>query len=454
MNEEERFKIKSNDFADLIVDELILQNVLASYTDVSVNRINNRYLVAYIPVDYMNQNIIYNVGYDAIPKCYGLMSFESIESPGNIQLYQNSDNELSGSGVLIGFVDTGIDYENQSFQNADNTSRIISIWDQTFDDGENYPENYYYGQEFRQDQINLALSSGEPRSIVPSMDEIGHGTVLAGIAGGSYDAQNGFTGVAPNAEFVVVKLKPAKQYLKDFFYLPQDTICYQENDIMFGINYLIQTAERLNRPIVICIGLGSSQGAHIGEGIFNNYLSALGRLSNVAIVVAAGNEGNTGHHFYGEIIPPGNYNDILLAVNNNNSGFFMEFWGNAPSIFTVDIYTPEEELIGRIPAVFQQQNTIQITYESTTVTVDNALESSLGGDQFILFRFNNPIRGTWRFRVSVLGNLLSSYHMWLPISNFITYGTMFVNSNLYTTITTPGNERTVLTVTAYNPFNE
>ncbi len=453
MNEEERFKITSNDYADLIVNQLMLPSILSTFSDVSINRINEIFSIVYLPVGYMEQNIIYEVGYTSIPKCYGLMSMKSYEPSESIHVYQNTENELSGNGILIGLVDTGIDYRNTVFQYSDHTSRIISIWDQTINYG-NDPENYYFGTEFRQEDINAALSTGNPLSIVPSTDEIGHGTVMAGIAGGAYDVENGFIGVAPRTEFVIVKLKQAKPYLKDFFYLPQDTLCYQENDIMLGINYLVETASKLNRPITICIGLGSSQGAHLGEGIFNNYLAAIGRLNNVALVAAAGNEGSSGHHVYGEMSPTNNFNDVLLTVSNDNPGFFMEFWGNAPNIFTVEIFTPSDELIGRVPSVFLQGSTLYIDYENTNIIVDNILESSLGGDQFMLYRIRNPLSGTWRFRVTALGNLLSSYNMWLPINNFITEGTYFVNSNPYTTITTPGNEKIVLTVTAYNPQNQ
>ncbi|MGB8454334.1 MAG: S8 family peptidase [Anaerocolumna sp.] len=450
MNEEERFKIISNDYMDLIADELTLQNIYSLISDVSLEKINNIYSIAYLPVSYINQNIIYEVGYNAIPKVYGLLSTNSYEVSGEMHACQNSMNQLSGSGVLIGIVDTGIDYRNRVFQYADGTSKIISIWDQTIDNGNNYPEGFYFGMEYTRERINTALNSEDPFSVVPSTDEIGHGTVLAGIAGGTYDTSNNFRGIAPNAEFVIVKLKQAKANIKDFFYLPQDTICYQENDIMLGINYLIQTANQLKRPIAICIGLGSSQGAHLGEGILNNYLSGIGQLSNVSIVVAAGNEGSSGHHIFGETSPANNYNDVLLTVGNDNPGFFMEFWGNAPSVFTVDIYTPGFELIGRIPSVFIQGSTIHLVSENTSIIVDNILESSLGGDQFMLYRIRYPISGTWRFRITALGNLSASYHMWLPINNFIKEGTYFENSNPYTTITTPGNEKTVLTATAYN----
>jgi len=454
MNNEERYKIMSNDFADLLVDELILEVIESTYSNVSINRINSQYSVAFIPAEYMTPNIIYNLGYETIPKCYGLMSISDKDSIEITEQRNVPANVLNGQGVLIGFVDTGIDYRNLAFQYEDHTTRIAAIWDQTIDSDNNYPEGYYYGTEYSKEQINNALRDENPLSVVPSTDEIGHGTMLAGIAGGSYDPKNGFSGVATSVEFVVVKLKPAKAYLKDFFYLPQDTLCYQENDIMLGINYLVQIAREFRRPIAICIGIGSSQGAHLGEGIFNDYLSTMGRFGDVAIIVAAGNEGNSSHHYFGEIAPTIEFNDVELNVGINEIGFFMEFWGNAPNAFSADIFAPTGEFVGHIPTIFEQQSTISFEYEDTIIIVDNTLEDSLVGDQFILFRFQNPQSGTWRFRISGFGDMLSQFHIWLPINNFISTNTFFVNANPYTTITAPGNEETVLTVTAYNDLNQ
>jgi len=454
MNNDEKYKIVSNNFADLIVDNLILQDISTLYSDASFIRINSEYSLAFIPADKITSNIIYNVGYETIPKCYGLMSVHGYEALEADQLQSTPENGLNGQGVLVGFVDTGIDYRNLAFQYADHTSRIAGIWDQTIDSANNYPEGFYYGTEFSKEQINNALIIDNPLSVVPSTDDIGHGTMLAGITGGSYYADNGFAGVATNVEFVVVKLKPAKAYLKDFLFIPQDAICYEENDIMLGINYLIQVAREYRRPIAICIGVGASKGAHLSDGIFNNYLAAMGRLGDVAIIVAAGNEGNSGHHYFGEIVPSIGYNDVELNVSDNEPGFFMEFWGNAPNVFSIDLFAPTGELVGHIPTIFEQQDTIQIEFGETLIFIDNTLEDSLAGDQLILFRFKTPQKGVWRLRVSGIGNLLSRFHIWLPIHSFISIDTFFVKSDPYTTITTPGNEETVLTVTAYNDVNQ
>lgn len=450
MNNNERLKIVDENYADLIVDEIVRQALSTNIPDVSLNRINNKYAVAYIPVEDFSSNIIYDYGYETIPKCYGLMSLTGYEFLEGVQLNYTPDLDLTGQGVLVGFVDTGIDYMNPAFQYDDKSSRIVSIWDQTIFSESEYPEELYYGTEYSKDQINIALSDNNPLSIVPSIDEIGHGTTLAGIAGGSYNFDNGFIGVAPNVEFVVVKLKPAKSYLKDFFYLPQDILCYQENDIMFGINYLVQVAKELGRPIAICLGIGSSQGAHHGDGIFNDYLSDMGRLVGNSFIVAAGNEGYRRHHYFGEINPLVGFNDVELNIGVNETGFFMEFWGSGPNLFYGDIFAPSGELIGRIPTIFSQRSTFQFKFQGTIISADNTVSDSTLGDQFMLVRFQNPVSGIWRLRIYGIGDLLSNFHIWLPIHNWLSEDTFFIDANPYTTITAPGNEETVLTVTAYD----
>jgi subtilisin family serine protease len=202
---------------------------------------------------------------------------------------------------------------------------------------------------------------------------------------------------------------------------------------------------------VICIGLGTSQGPSMGVGVFSNFLAKLETAHDVAFIVCAGNEGISGHHYYGEINPMIGYNDMVFAINDFNLGFFMEFWGQAPNIFAFDIYAPTDEFVGHIPVVYNQQATIEYTFENTTIKVDSTIDSRTG-DFFTLFRFINPNLGTWRFRVWLVGNLFANFHVWLPISNFIS-NTFFINATSYVTITAPGNEESILTVTAYNSYS-
>jgi subtilisin family serine protease len=361
--------------------------------------------------------------------------------------------DLRGEGVLIGIIDSGIDYTHPAFIYGDGTTKIAAIWDQTID-SENFPENTFYGTEYSAEQINQALISANPLEVVPSTDEIGHGTMLAGIAAGSEIEESDFSGVVPNAGLVIVKLKQAKTNLRDFFVIPHDVPCYQENDIMWGVQYVISAARRLQRPIAICIGLGSSQGSHDGRGTLSSHLSVGGDFPGVAVTIAAGNEGNSRRHFYGTIDPAVGYSTVELNVGENESGFSMELWGAAPSSYSIDILSPSGEYIPRIAESLRLNREISFVFEATDIIIDYQMVESQTGDQLILMRFQNPSPGIWRFQVYGRGDIQGSFHIWLPMGDFISDRTYFIQANPYTTVTSPGNSLVPITVTAYNVNND
>jgi subtilisin family serine protease len=453
MNPEERYKITSNEYADLIIQGFNAVNDMLQNPAYTIIPIEDRFGVVYIPVEEMTTDSMLKFGRSSIPPIFGLLSTVSMEASGILQLRNEPGLDLMGEGVLIGFIDTGIDYTNPVFQNTDYTTRIVSIWDQTID-SDNYPENLYYGTEYTRDQINDALKSLDPLAVVPSTDTIGHGTMLAGAAAGTPLTERDFTGVAPGSELVVVKLKQAKPYLMEFYRIPEWTIGYQENDIMLGVNYIREVARRLNRPLVICLGLGTSQGAHEGQCISCNYLNDISRGVGNSVVVAAGNEGNRRHHFYGEINPPNGQGIVELNVAENETGFAMEFWGYSPNIVEADIYSPDNTLVLHIPAITVEGESLAATYNNTTILVDNILSETRTGDQFIFFRFQNPQSGIWRFIISGYGDIAVRYHIWLPIYNFILDDTFFFNADNDTTLSMPANTENVIAATAYNPVDD
>ncbi len=452
MNENERYKIISNDYADLLVEYRRSIDFLEDIPDFSYNLINDKYAALHIPVGEFSENGMSRFGYAAVPKCYGLMTFFPRESENGYTVRRLPEENITGRGVLIGFVDTGIVYTNQIFRYPDNTSKIIYIWDQSID-SDQYPKEYFYGTEYTREQINEALNSENPLNVVPCTDTIGEGTAMAGIAAGFHSEENNFAGVAMNSELVIVKLKPAKANLKDFFGIPEETVCYQENDIMMGISYLLRTANRLRRPIIICLGVASSQGSHKGEDIMSNYLSEVGGIPGNAIILSAGNEGNQRHHYYGEIIPPDYYEMVELNVGADDKNFSMELWGYQPNLITLEIYAPTGEFVYDITDDFIGQHSFAIRFDTTTIYVDNFISETYSEEQLILFRFKNIREGVWRFRIRGTQDLVNRFHIWLPIRNFISEETYFNNSNSYTTICLPGNGYNTITATAYSPVD-
>ncbi|BCJ96782.1 hypothetical protein acsn021_43510 [Anaerocolumna cellulosilytica] len=448
MTEAERYKITSNNFADIIISNDSVLNLPEGIPNSTKNVINQQFAIYHIPLEYMTLDSIYKFGYYSVPTCLGLLS-DLVNHPYQYsRLPEIFSENLKGNGVIIGFIDTGIDYLNKSFLNQDNTSRILSIWDQSID-SDTYPPNFFYGTAYNQEQINQALQSSNPLSIVPSKDEIGHGTLLAGIAAGTPQSEYAFRGVAPEADLAIVKLKPAKPYLKEFYAIPPDAVCFQENDIMMGVQYLDDLANTLNKPLVICLGIGTNQSDHTGTRPLTRLLARISDYYGRSVIVAAGNEGNRGAHYYGDIKPPAHYDNVSLHVSEAETGFTLQFWGTSPNRFWIDLFAPDGSFLARVPP--SPLNSIIIDYQNTIIIADSQLKEPFTTEQLIVLRFQNPLPGQWQLIVyGATGDLPMQFHFWLPIHNFVNSETIFLKPNNYTTITAPGNSPSMITVTAYD----
>lgn len=449
MNLEDRKKIISNEYINMIYHYARDDKYMQRFANDLKNRIDVKYGVLYhkliqdlLPIELENE-------YAYIPKLYGLLDINH-EAMGVGKVQNVPQLGLMGEGVLLGIVDTGIDYTNPAFRNSDGTTRIELIWDQSIENLNASEDTFYYGTEYNKEQINNALKSEDPYSVVPSQDEIGHGTMMAGIAGGSRDDENNFQGVVPKSEFIIVKLKPAKKNIRDFFLIPESATCYQEDDIMFGIKYLQNSALKLKKPIVVCFGLGTSQGGHDAFGVLPDFIAFIGNRTGMAFIVAGGNEGSSKSHYYGEIKGNAGYDEVELVVGENEAGFTMELWGFPPNSYSVDILSPSGEYVPQIIGKLGESKKISFIFENTVIYVNNLLIESQTGSPLILFRLQNPSKGVWRFRVYVRGKGRLSFHIWLPISGFISPETYFNRSNPNTTITSPGNAFALTTVSAYN----
>jgi subtilisin family serine protease len=442
-------RIYSNDYADLFIEYSGDEAIFDVFTDATVQIIDYFLAVVRIPVQQITNKTILSMGYSVMPHLNGLISETSNEATGISKVRNIPNLNLRGEGVLIGIIDTGIDYFNPIFRKADNTTKILTLWDQTIY-GENYESNTYYGTEYTKEQINQALLSDNPYDLVPSRDDIGHGTMLAGIAAGNEVPEAGFSGVVPDAELVVVKLKPAKPYLKDFWRIPQDAVCYQDNDILFALEYLEQTAIKYQRPMSICVALGTSLSSHDGREALSRNLTARAENLNFSIVVAAGNEGTAKRHYYGMINPTIGSDKVELFVGANEPGFSMVLFGDSPGIFAIDILSPSGEYIPRIVPILDEHREISFIFEQTKILVDYQMVESQSGDQLILFRFTKPSQGIWSFKVFGRGDLSLGFHIWLPMQGFISDNVYFINPNPNTTILSLGNSSIPITVNAYN----
>lgn len=430
--------------------DFIINNTLALQSEgESITVLNERHSMLHVPVNIFNMCDLGMYPYNRFPTLFTLSSQLSLDSSNISQIQANPSLALFGTGVLIGIIDTGVDYTHPAFKRSDNTSRIVSIWDQTIQDG--YPpEGFTYGTEYDNQILNLALRTEEPLTIVPSTDTNGHGTAIASIAAGSPDPENSFTGVVPQSQLVVVKLKEAKQNLRRIFSVPEGVVCFQETDIILGIRYVLNVAQRLRRPVVILIAVGSSMSGHEGVGATSSYIDYLSQLSNVNVVVSAGNEGNKNRHFYGNVRAAPYVQEFELKISANDPFFSFQIWPDIQARLAVQIIAPTGEMTSLIyPSIGTCVNH-QFVFSQTEMWVNNILLEEENGSQLILIRFAHASEGIWRVRVNGIDQNPFSYNSWLPSGDMISNETFFLLSTPETTITAPGNADHVLTVTAYD----
>jgi len=453
MTEEERSRIISGDYADFIIDYRNNPAILNGIAGGTIYILNDVYAIIHIPMSQLIGRNIRNLRLAISPSLYGLTSEVSLEASG-VDALQNIPNfNLRGQGVLVGIIDTGVDYMQSALRKADGTTKIVSIWDQTIQSDAGYPFDTRFGTEYTRDQINTAITSENPLDIVPSTDGNGHGTMLASVAVGTENASEDFYGVAPDSELVIVKLRQAKEYLREYYSIPEGVVCYQENHIMWGVQYCYQMARQLNRPIAICIGVGSSQTAHDERSPLSQQLSIVADIPRIGVVIAVGNEGNRGRHYRGIIDPAIGNTTVELNVGENEGGFFMQLWGDSPGIYSIDILSPSGEYIPRIPATINVFREISFIFEPTEISVEYQTVESQTGDQLILLIFRNVSSGIWRFTVYGQGNLPLVFNIWLPMGDFITNDTYFIQPDIYTTVLAPSPSFVPIAVTAYNPIS-
>jgi subtilisin family serine protease len=445
--------IVSEEYSDIIADYELDTDENLSNNGICSIPIDSIFTSVYIPLRLLPGRPLEEYGYKVHVRLFGLLDLQSLETSGVSRLRNIPELNLRGQGVLAGIVDTGIDYTHKAFIKADGTTKIMSIWDQSIQSDE-APEGLYYGTEYTKAQINSALSNSDPLSIVPSTDGNGHGTFLAGIVAGNADNESNFSGVVPDSDIIVVKLKDAKAGIKDYYMVSHETLCYQENDIMLGVKYLIDTAARYERPISICIGLGTSQGAHDDYGALSTYLSNISQIDGVAVAIAAGNEGNSRHHFESILSVGINTETIELIVGPDEQGLYMEIWGDVPNTFSLSMITPWGETVPLIIPRINERREVRFIFEKTTLIIDFQLVGSRSGAQVVIIRFKNPAEGSWRILIGKVNqNLDLHVNSWLPMNGFIGNDTFFVRSSPHTTITSPANTSNPMVVTAYDSSN-
>lgn len=441
--------ILSDDYRDFIVNDNSSLISRINEEDFCTQAAEANYRCIYVPntqADPLTSEMLY---YTATPKCYTHISTDSLNQAGILPLQSYPTLHLMGKGILIGFLDSGIDYQNPIFRNLDGTTRIAAIWDQTIQDG-TPPEWFAYGSEYTEDMINEALRSDAPFSLVPSVDESGHGTFTASLAAGSGNPDESFLGAAPESTLAVVKLKQAKKYLRDYYFIPDDVPCHQETDIILALRYLHLLAQKLDLPLVFCFALGTNAGGHVAALpcpiILNYYGSSINRIP----VIGCGNEADKRHHYSYEIPDVYTNHTVEIRVGEGVIGFTMELWTAIPNILSISLVSPSGESTSKLAIRTNVRTSFQFLLEPTRVTIDYRIAADLESSELIFFRFAAPSPGIWRLNIEPVRIFNGQFHIWLPLSEFISGEVYFLNSNPYYTLTNPANGSSTINTAFYD----
>ena len=433
-----RMRIMSNDYADEIAGYYGTISLLEG--EECYQTVNEDFAVTHNPRQRETERDVRAVSF-FMPYCFGLSQQENLEAIGVNRVRRIPGFDYRGSGILIGFVDTGIDYSHPVFTEANGVSRVVTIWDQSDQTGVP-PEGFAYGTEFGREDIAAGTA---PK------DEDGHGTFLAGIAAGKEDRENNFAGVAPSAEIAVVKLKEAKPYLKEYYCMREDAVAFSEADIMMGVRYLLEYAAKQEKPLVLCLGVCCALGSHRGTMPLSLYLNSLAYRPDVCLVTAVGNEGNARHHAELNL---GNYQkEAELYVGSRGSGFTVEIFAEAVADLNLKIISPAGDDTSVVGSGFTGTERFPLLFDRSVVYVERESLMRTGTMQRIRVRMERPSTGIWRFQFG-RSDMASTINLWLPMSDFLEGEVYFLESEPELTLCEPANAPLLLAVGGYSTDND
>lgn len=351
---------------------------------------------------------------------------------------------LSGKGVLIAVIDSGIDYLLRDFQNEEG-SRILYLWDQTLETKVETAGNFSIGTEFTKEDIDRAIAVskngtqrpdyGAAREIVPSADTSGHGTAVAGIAAGN-SVSPLYRGIAPESGLIIVKLRGRTQ---------NESLT---TDLMRGITYVVSKAEELELPVVINISIGDTYGAHDGTTLLERFIDSVCDNGRNVICIGAGNEAVTNGH---TSFIPRNEVRVEMSVAGRERGINVQIWKNYVDTCEMALEAPNGE---RFFVDMKYQGKQEWTVVNTQLLIYAAPPKPYTVNEEIFFDFI-PLQetvgsGIWTFIITPISENQHDYHMFLPNSNVRNFGTRFIRPTPELTMTIPAFSSRALTVGAYD----
>lgn len=364
---------------------------------------------------------------------------------------------LTGRGVLIAILDSGIDYTLTEFRNNRGNTRIRFLWDQTLrpDETRRPPRGFSVGVEFTAEQINeaLAADTGQKQfSLLSSVDASGHGTAVAGIAAGD---SAGYRGVAKEAELLVVKLGVA-----DALGFPRTT------EIMRAVTYAVNKAVELQMPLVVNLSFGNTYGAHDGSSLLERFLDNAAEIGRTVICVGSGNEGAGSGHMAGSLERVGgvaggasvsgvSYRpaEVELAVASYERSLSVQLWKNYGDVYRIYLRSPGGQETELPFGVESGKYTLRLEQTEILVYLGEPLPYSTAQEIYLELIPAGSLyinSGVWTIRLTPVEVVTGNYYLYLPSAAVRSEGTRFYRPTPEVTLTIPSTASKVITVGAYD----
>ena len=342
---------------------------------------------------------------------------------------------LTGRGVLVAVIDSGISYWNPDFCRADGTTRIRYLWDQVL------------GREYTEAQINEALFAGSRQRaerLVPSIDTSGHGTAVAGIAAGGGAGGAAYAGIARESDLLIVRLG-----------MPREDSFPRTTELMRALTYVVKKALALRMPVAVNLSFGNTYGAHNGTSLLERFLDNLSEIGRSVICVGSGNEGASGGHVSGNVLS-GTAREELI-VGGYETGLNVQLWKEYTDRFEVtlvspagDSFTVDTDRPGK--QIYRLGRTRILLYNGEPAPYTTAQEIYFdllpAGDGSYIDG------GIWTFVLTPRRTVTGGYAFYLPSEAVRNVGTRFVRPTPDVTLTIPSTASGVVTVGAYDPRYE
>lgn len=411
--------------------------------------INNQLLAIYVPINFREEILttIETVAWwqrsmpmSSLIEVTNNMStgVSTTDSAGTDYIYKNPYITTTGKDVLIAIIDSGIDYLHPDFINENNTSKIVSIWDQE-SNKKQPPKGFIFGSEFTREDINTAIMENDKTL---SVDNIGTGTIAAGISSGNGRLNSQYKGVAVDSELVVVKLRE----FKDTY--TEGRINYQKSDFLSAIRYVLDVAKKEDKFLIINFTIGLAAKSIIELTLLETFREI--NEAGVIFISGAGNEGNTDIHYEGNISANNGFQDIIIQVGQQKN-LDITLTNIGPDKIGASIISPSGELSYQImysPDYYVYRGKFNL--EDTDYEMRLIYPWLESAHQELTINLFNIKPGIWTLRLIPEFILNGSYDVYLPNKNLISSQTRFSDPASTSTITMYAATEKVITIGAYN----